>query len=587
MENWVLVRKGGDFRRLGERFAISPRLASLIRNRDIGEEEMEAYLFPDETHLHDGSLMKGMKEAVAILKEKIEQGKRIRIIGDYDIDGVNATYILMKGCEGAGARADSDIPDRMEDGYGISRNLIDRAIEDGIDTVITCDNGIAAREEIAYAKEKGLTVIVTDHHEVPYEEREGKKEYVLPPADAVVDPGQEGDPYPFPRLCGAAVAYKLLEVLYETMGKDKRALDALLENVAIATVGDVMELRGENRVLTKAGLKRLRNTENKGLLALFREKDIEKEKINAYAIGYVIGPCMNAGGRLRTAKKTLELLLAKEQDEAERLARELASLNEERKAMTEEAVRKATEQIEEEGKETNNVLVAYLPSCHESLAGIVAGRIRERYHRPAYVVTRGKEGLKGSGRSIPAYPMYERLSLCKELLTRFGGHKGAAGFSLEEERLEEFERMLEENSQLSEEDLVEKVLIDMELPFAEVTEAFVEELALMEPFGCGNTKPVFGIRNVQITGGRLLGKQKNVLKLTLKDDRNTRIDGICFSKAEAFLGALEEACGRKGEEALSAAGDRVKVDLVFYPQINVYGNRRTPQAVITHFRLRK
>lgn len=586
MENWVLVRKGGDFQKLGEKFGISPRLAALIRNRDITEEEMEAYLFPDKKYLHDGAQMKGMKEAVSLLREKIERGARIRIIGDYDIDGVNATYILLKGCSFLGAKVDSDIPDRMTDGYGISRDLIDRALKDGIDTIITCDNGIAAEKEIRYAKEQGMTVIVTDHHEIPYGEQAGEKQYRLPPADVVVDPKREDETYPFSGLCGAGVAYKLLEVLYKATGADRRVLEDLLENVAIATVGDVMELQGENRILTKEGLNRLKHTKNPGLQALFRKKEIEQDRISSYTIGYVIGPCLNAGGRLRTAKKTLELLLAEEEERAGELAEELAELNEERKAMTEAAVREATEKIEAKKERQEKVLVSYLPECHESLAGIVAGRIRERYHRPTYVVTKGKEGLKGSGRSIPAYPMYERLSLCKDLLIRFGGHKGAAGFSLEEDKLKEFENRLENTSGLTQEDLAEKVCIDMELPFSEVTETFVRELSLLEPFGQGNQKPVFGVRNVRVMGARLLGKQKNVLKLMLADQRNTWIDGLCFSGTEVFLKEAEEKYGEQAEEVLFAGQGAMKVDLTFYPQINAYGGRMQPQIVITHFRIR-
>ncbi len=586
MENWVLVRKGGDFQKLGEKFGISPRLAALIRNRDITEEEMEAYLFPDKKYLHDGAQMKGMREAVSLLQEKIERGARIRIIGDYDIDGVNATYILLKGCSFLGAKVDSDIPDRMTDGYGISRDLIDRALKDGIDTIITCDNGIAAEKEIRYAKEQGMTVIVTDHHEIPYEEQAGEKQYRLPPADVVVDPKREDETYPFSGLCGAGVAYKLLEVLYKATGADRRVLEDLLENVAIATVGDVMELQGENRILTKEGLNRLKHTKNPGLQALFRKKEIEQDRISSYTIGYVIGPCLNAGGRLRTAKKTLELLLAEEEERAGELAEELAELNEERKAMTEAAVREATERIEAKKERQEKVLVSYLPECHESLAGIVAGRIRERYHRPTYVVTKGKEGLKGSGRSIPAYPMYERLSLCKDLLIRFGGHKGAAGFSLEEDKLKEFENRLENTSGLTQEDLAEKVCIDMELPFSEVTETFVRELSLLEPFGQGNQKPVFGVRNVRVMGARLLGKQKNVLKLMLADQRNTWIDGLCFSGTEVFLKEAEEKYGEQAEEVLFAGQGAMKVDLTFYPQINAYGGRMQPQIVITHFRIR-
>ena len=420
MEQWVLLRKGADFAAIGEKFHISPRLACLIRNRDvIGDENIECYLNGTIADLYDGMLLKDMDKAVNILMEKIENGERIRIIGDYDIAGVNATYILLEGLENLGADVDMDIPDRILDGYGLNRHLIDRAFEAGIDTIVTCDNGIAASEEIAYGKSLGMTIVVTDHHEVPYEETGEERRYLLPPADAVVDPKRADCEYPFKGLCGAAVAYKLVEALYEAMGRDVEDMDYLMEEVAIATVGDVMDLVGENRIFVKQGLEMLRRTTNPGLKSLIECTGLDLENISSYHIGFVLGPCMNASGRLDTAKRALNLLRAKSKKEADILAGNLKALNDSRKDMTEEAVEQAVRQVEETPVGRDKVLVVYLPDCHESLAGIVAGRVRERYYKPTYVLTDAEEGVKGSGRSIDAYHMYEELSKCKHYFTFF------------------------------------------------------------------------------------------------------------------------------------------------------------------------
>lgn len=586
MERWVLLRKGADFEGIGRRFQISPRMACLIRNREVtGDEAIDQYLNGTIGDLYDGMLMKGMDLAVDILREKIVDRKRIRIIGDYDIDGINAVYILMEGIRKLGGDVDSDIPDRIRDGYGLNVELVRRAHAEGIDTIVTCDNGIAAADEIAYGKSLGMTVIVTDHHEVPYDEEEEERHYLLPPADAVIDPKQPECEYPFKGLCGAAIAYKLVEALCEAMGKDADELDYLIENAAIATVGDVMDLCGENRIIVKEGLEMLGRTHNLGLRSLMECTKIERERIRAYHIGFVLGPCMNASGRLDTAKRALKLLGAEDKREADILAQELKALNDSRKEMTEEAVEQARELVETTPAGEDKVLVLYLPQCHESLAGIVAGRIRERYYKPVFVLTDAEEGVKGSGRSIDAYHMFEELSRCRELLTRYGGHRLAAGLSLKRENVKLLRRMLNANCTLTQEDLSEKVVIDMELPFSCVTEDFVQELSLLEPFGKGNTKPVFAARNVEILNGRILGKNQNVLKLRVQDEAATEIDAMCFQQMDVLLDMLKERYGTQAvEDMLAGRQSRMVISITFYPDINEYMGRITPQIIITHYR---
>lgn len=586
MERWVLLRKGADFEEIGKKYQISPRLACLIRNRDvIGEEAVDRYLNGTISDLYDGMLMKDMDKAIDILKEKILEDKKIRVIGDYDIDGVNATYILLEGLERLGADVDSDIPDRISDGYGLNRHLVERAYEAGVDTLITCDNGIVAADEIAYGKEMGMTVIVTDHHEVPFDEQDGEKRYRIPPADAVMDPKQPDCLYPFKGLCGAAVAYKLMEALWESMGKDSADLDDLIENVAIATIGDVMDLEDENRIFVKEGLQMLRRTKNPGLKALIECTGIDKNSLNSYHIGFVLGPCINASGRLDTAKRALELLRAGTQKEADILAGDLKALNDSRKDMTEEAVKQAEEQVETTTISKDKVLVVYLPDCHESLAGIVAGRIRENYYKPVFVLTDAEEGVKGSGRSIDGYHMYEELNKCKELLTKFGGHRLAAGLSLPKENVGKFREMLNKNCTLTEEEMKEKVTIDMEMPFGCVTEGLVKELELLEPFGKGNTKPVFAARDVTLLGARILGKNRNVLKLQVQDVNGCRIEAMLFHHADDFLGKLEEQYGKTEVEALlKGRGRQIRISMTYYPDINEYMGKKTPQIVVTHYR---
>ena len=586
MENWVLLRKGADFQHISEKFHISPRVASLIRNRDvIGDDAIEKYLNGTIADLYDGMLMKDMDKAVAVLGEKIKENAKIRIIGDYDIDGIQSTYILLEGFRMLGADVDSDIPDRMKDGYGLNRNLIDRALEADVDTIITCDNGIAAAEEIAYAKSMGMTIVVTDHHEVPYTEIGAGRRYILPEADAVVDPKQEDCTYPFKGLCGAAVAYKLVEALMEAMGKDAEDADYLMENVAIATIGDVMDLVDENRIFVKQGLDMLKRTENLGLKALMECTGVNVDKLSSYHIGFVIGPCMNASGRLDTAKRALELLEAKKVAEADLLAGDLKALNDSRKDMTAQAVEEAFIQVENSELKDADVLVVYLPECHESLAGIVAGRIREKYYRPVFVLTKGAEGIKGSGRSIETWHMYEGLNRVKHLLSKFGGHKMAAGLSMPEENLEQFRKEINEKSGITPEDLNEKIAIDMQLPFECVNEKFIGELAVLEPFGKGNARPVFAERQVQVESARILGKNKNVLKLQVKDLHGTRMDAMYFGDVNTFVEYVREKFGDIACECLLRGhGHGIVMAFTYYPDINEYQGVRKPQIVIQNYK---
>lgn len=584
MEKWFIMRKGAPFQEIAEKFQIHPILARLIRNRDVvGDENIQMYLHGTISDLHDGMLMKDMDKAVDILRENIHEDKKIRVIGDYDIDGINATYILLEGLGALGARVDMDIPDRMKDGYGLNIHLIDRAFDAGVDTIITCDNGIAAKEEIEYGKSLGMTIIVTDHHEVPFEEGEEKK-YILPPADAVIDPKQIDCQYPFKGLCGAAVAYKLVETLFNVTGNDVEDVDYLMENVAIATVGDVMDLVEENRIFVKQGLEMLKRTQNLGLKALLECTGVDVAHLSAYHIGFVIGPCLNASGRLDTAKRALELLRAKTKKEADILAGDLKALNDNRKDMTAIAVREAIQQIEESTLVEDKVLVVYLPECHESLAGIVAGRVRERFYKPTFILTKGEEGVKGSGRSIDGYHMYEELNKCKSILTRYGGHKMAAGVSMEEEQIDVFRHMLNENARLMEVDLTEKVSIDMQLPLGYVSETLIEELELLEPFGKGNTKPVFVEKDIELLKGEIIGKNQNVMKMQVRDSYGTIMEAMYFGDIELFLAHLKEKYGTETvERMLRGFQTGMKQAFTYYPTINEYMGRKTLQIVIQNY----
>ena len=571
-EKWILYAKKADFQEIGHKFHISPILARLIRNRDVvGDEAVGRYLYSGPEGMHDPGLLPDMEGAVEILEKKIAAGARIRIVGDYDIDGVCSSCILALGLKRLGAKADWEIPDRIKDGYGINESIIRAASAEGIDTILTCDNGIAAISQIALAKELGMTVVVTDHHDIQTRALEdGSEEDLLPPADALVNPKRRDSTYPFPQICGAMVAYKLIQVLYERAGVPREEWLEMMELAAVATVGDVMKLQDENRIVVKEGLKRIAHTKNLGLRALIRANQLEPAKISAYHIGFIIGPCLNAGGRLQTAKLALGLLLAEDEREAEELAAELKILNDQRKDMTQEGVIEAQAQVEEHYRE-DKVLVVFLPDCHESLAGIVAGRIREQYNKPTFILTYGEDGAKGSGRSIEAYHMFQGLVEVQDLLTKFGGHPMAAGFSLPLENVGEFRRRLNENARLTPEDFVPKVWIDIALPFEYVSEELIEELELLEPFGNGNEKPQFAQRDLFIRSVRVMGKNRNVVKLMLVNEQGTALDAIVFTEGDRFLEEM---------------GDKRRMDVVYYPTVNEYNGRRSLQIVVKNWRFR-
>ena len=562
MAKWVEIRKGADFQSIGEKFGISSLTARLIRNKDITEEsEIRQYLYGGLSDLCSASVMKGIIPAVEILQKKIKEGASIRIIGDYDIDGVCSTYILLRGLTRAGAEVDTDIPDRKKDGYGLNEDLVKRAYDAGVDTIVTCDNGIAAVKEIAYAKSLGMTVIITDHHELQEE---------IPPADVVVNPHQKDCPYPYKNLCGAGVAWKLVSALWEQLGVPKQELyEDLLLFAGFATVGDVMDLTGENRILVKEALKLLKTTTHPGISALIEVNEISRETISAFHIGFVLGPCINASGRLDTAKRALELLKTTDYEKALVRAAELKALNDERKSMTDDGVQQALDQIENSDMKRDRVLVIYLPDCHESLAGLIAGRIMERYYRPVFVLTRSQDGVKGSGRSIETYSMFEEMSKCKELYTKYGGHPMAAGVSMPENHVEKFRERLNELCTLTEKDLTEVVRIDIAMPFSYVSERLVEELSLLEPFGKGNSKPVFAAKGVQVLETRVLGKNQNVLRLKLKDESGTTMDGIYFSD--------------QMNEVLKTMQQKSRLAFLYYPEINEFRGQRTLQLRILDY----
>ena len=599
MEKWVVSAKKADFKKISEQFGIDPVTARIIRNREvIGEEAIEEYLHGTLKDLQDPEKMKDMKKAVSILKEKIQQKKKIRIIGDYDIDGVQSVYILYSALRECGARADYAIPDRMKDGYGVNERLVRQAASEEVDTILTCDNGIAAEAELALAKELGMTVIITDHHEIPYEQKEdGQKIFHIPPADAVVNPKQPDCPYPFKELCGGAVAFKLVQSLFQSMGFLPEKALAYLENAAFATVGDVMPLIGENQILVKEGLKALNRTKNYGMRALAARNQIEPGKIKAYHIGFVLGPCLNASGRLDTAYRALKMLLAEDQQTAAALAEDLYDLNTSRKEMTEQGVSQAVKLVEETSLKEDKVLVIYLPDCHESLAGIIAGRVRERYHRPVFLLTSAEEGVKGSGRSIESYSMFEEMSKCKELFTRFGGHPMAAGLSLPREHVELFRRQLNENTVLTQEDLQGKIVIDVPMPLDYITKSLIEEMNLLEPFGKSNEKPVFADKGIHILSLQILGKNKNVCRMQVQSQGGTRMDAVYFGDTEAFLdflrqkfgnAALEQTMtGSRGTGPMAAETGNfhngITVSFIYYPEINVYNRRESLQIIVKNY----
>ena len=625
MAKWFVAAKKADFYGIGQRFHISPVLARIIRNRDIeGEEQIEKYLHGSIDRMYDPALLKGSGMAAPLLEQKIKEKKPVRVIGDYDADGICSAYILKKGLQTCGAVVDTAIPHRIKDGYGLNEHLVEEAYRDGIDTIVTCDNGIAAASQIALAKQYGMTVIVTDHHEIPYEETvdpksgEAERRYILPPADVVIDPKQEGDLYPFREICGAMVAFKLMQILFArlglpgitagncgqtgqagagrqtgTAGEDSKAgqkgvLDELLEFAAFATICDVMPLRDENRIVVKQGLALMKQTQNIGLHALMEVNQIcpwIDGKLSAFHIGFVLGPCLNASGRLDSAKQALELLESRTRESAVAQAAFLKQLNDSRKELTEKFVEEAAEMIEAGPLKEDRVLVVFLPDCHESIAGIIAGRIRERYYKPVFVLTRGEEGVKGSARSIEGYHIYEEMTKCRRFFTKYGGHKMAAGLSMREEDVEAFRREINRICTLTEDDLQERVHIDVPLPVSHVSFDFVEELELLEPFGTGNEKPVFAQKDLLFLSARVLGKTGNVVKFTVQDDAGKRWEMMLFHGKEDFEGCAVQKYGQAALDALyegKSAG--LLFDVVYYPGVNTWQGNTKLQLVLQKYR---
>ena len=584
MEKWFVINKAADFAGIAKRFGISPVTARLIRNREVmGDEAIARYLKGGIGELYDPHLLLDSDRLTDILVQKISEQKKIRVIGDYDIDGVMSTYILYKGITRCGGSVDFQIPDRMKDGYGINDHLIEQADEAGIDTIITCDNGIAAIGEIAHAKSLGMTVLVTDHHEIPYTEERGERHYKRSEADAIVNPKQMECTYPYKNLCGAAVAWKVIQILYEKCDIAVEESYDFLENVAFATVGDVMDLTDENRILVREGLKRIHTTMNPGMRALILQNKLEPEQISSYHFGFVLGPCINASGRLETAKIALNLFLQEDVKKASEIAAELVDLNAQRKDMTAEGVELAMQQVEE-GNTGEKVLVVYLPDVHESLAGIIAGRIREACHKPTFVLTKSEDGVKGSGRSIEAYSMYEELCKCQELFTKFGGHPMAAGLSLPEANVEIFREKINACCGLTEEDFIPKIKIDIPMPVDYPDIPLVNELLLLEPFGKANVKPQFADKNLGIDRAVVVGKNQNVLKLTLKTERGKSISAVYFGDVEEF----REYYGRKyGENEVQQAflgrTNGIRMSVVYYPEINRYQGNESIQIVIKNY----
>ena len=571
MQKWRVYSKKADFDAIGSRFDIDPVTARIIRNRDVTDmENVDMYLNGTLDSLHDPIMMKDMDKAVSVIASSIRDNKHIRIIGDYDIDGICSIYILFKGLKMCGADVDYEVPDRITDGYGINENLIKQAYEAGVEVIITCDNGIAAASQIDYANELGMTVVITDHHDVPYEETDNGRRYIIPKAAAVVDPKQNDCRYPFKMLCGAGIAYKFIGCMVKEFQTGDSIMPELLQFAAIATVGDIVDLLDENRIIVKEGLKLIANTGNYGLNALMAVTGVSRESINAYHIGFVLGPCLNASGRLDSAKRALKMLVTDDRAEAERHAGELKDLNEERKKLTSEAVDKAVDMVENSSLKDDKVLVIFLPDCHESIAGIVAGRIREKYYKPVIVLTRGEQEAKGSARSIESYNMFEKLSECKDLFTRFGGHPMAAGLSLPEENIPEFRSRINEHCNLSEEDLTETVWIDVPMPLEYINEKLILELGGLEPFGKANPKPVFADKNISIRNIRAIGKDKQYTRMTITKDSGIVIDAVGFFPCTE----LETVYNKNG-----------RISCTYYPEINEFRDKKQIQVCVTGYRI--
>ncbi len=593
MSKWFLSAKKADFNRIAEEFHIDPVIARIIRNRDVvTDEEIRLFLQGDRSNLHDPRKLKDAEKAAGILKEKIAHGQKIRIIGDYDVDGVCSTYILYRGLSVCGADADCVIPHRMKDGYGINEELVKQALADGVDTIITCDNGIAAKEVLENGKKQGLTCIVTDHHEIPFDEEDGKKCYRIPDVDAVVDPKQEDCEYPFESICGAVVAYKLIQILLDEVLADEAligaTLEELLEPAGVATVCDIMPLIAENRILVKEAMKSLQNPKNPGLHALIKVNELDALKLTAFSIGFVIGPCLNATGRLDSAGLSLELLMAKSFEDAVPLATKLKEYNANRKELTEKGVEKALSLLESKAYDKDRVLVLYLPDVHESLAGIIAGRIREKTGKPTFVLTKGEEGVKGSARSIESYHIYDEMTKCKQFFTKYGGHKMAAGLSMEEENVEAFRKAINDNCVLSDEDFEEKISIDVPMPLSYVTERFVNELSVLEPFGCANEKPVFAQKNIRFLRGYIMGKTKNMARFDVMDENGMRFTVVCFRNLDKLMEYLEQKDGKEKKDSLFANGlypaEAIMLDVIYYPNINEFRGKTSVQYILQDYR---
>jgi len=586
-EKWFIKNKKADYKQISNKYGITELMSKLIINRDIINDDMiKSYINPDFDKLHNSREMKDLEKTVEILHNKIKSNKKIRIVGDYDVDGVISVYILYSALKRCNANVDYEIPDRIKDGYGININIIKQAKEDGIDTILTCDNGISAIEPIKYAKDMGITVIVTDHHDIPFVEDENNtREFISSIADAIINPKQKECTYKFKQLCGAGVAFKLIEVLYEKLSIDKKECYQFIEFLAIATVCDVVDLVDENRIFVKKGLEFINNTANLGLQQLIRECEMNEKTLSVYHLGFIIGPCINACGRLDSAKKGLQLLLSQDEEEATKLAKELVKLNEERKDMTMKGVEEAIEIVEKNNMINDKVFVIYIPDVHESLAGIIAGRIREKYNVPTLIITKSENGAKGSGRSIEEYNMFEELVKCKDLLGNFGGHPMAAGFSLAEENIDEFRRELNKNTTLKADDLLRKVTIDSILPLDSISYELINDLERLEPFGKANSKPLFAEKNVNVLKATILGKNKNVLKFKIKTKFNKALDAIYFGDIYEFEEMINYKYGNGELQKLyDGAYNDVKVDLVFYPSINEYNGNVSIQIVVQNYR---
>lgn len=585
-EKWLLRNRKVDLKAMSEKYKISQLLCKLMVNRDIIDENIiNSYINPVYKYLHSPKTMKDVVIAVDIIKRKIQENKKIRIIGDYDVDGIISVFILYTALKKCGANVDYEIPDRIKDGYGINENIVKVAYDEGVDTIITCDNGISAIDQIQYAKDLGLTVIVTDHHDVPFIEEDGVRTFLSSQADAIINPKQIECEYKFKSICGAGVAFKLMEALYEEIGMDKEECYKLIEFVAIATVCDVVDLIDENRIFVKNGLEMLNNSKNIGINALKKACGLEDKEITAYHLGFVIGPCLNASGRLDSAKKGLELLLMEDDEEAKNLAQEIVDLNDARKHMTKEGVDRAINIIDSTDINNDNILVVYIPDIHESLAGIVAGRVKEKYNKPTIILTKSEEGVKGSARSIEEYNMFEGLLACKELLDKFGGHPMAAGLSLQEDKVYELRIALNNKCELTDEDLTRKIMIDSSLPLEYLNLHLIEELNVLEPFGKGNSKPVFGVRDAKITKAMLLGKDKNVLKLKLLTNNNITIDAMIFNDLENFESKIIEKYGNEELDNLyNKSNNNIPMDFTFYPSINEWNGNKSIQIVVNGIR---